>query len=220
MKYISVIIPTLNEAQHIHHVFPDIPDFIDEGAIQDGKSNDGTREESLKFRNDAKMIVKDPGRKGAAMKTGFDNAPGDHIDIMDADGGHAPKEIPVLSEPVQDGYDVSRDSRMMPGGGLAEITQFRIPGNTMFVDMVNRMYGTDYTDLCFGYRAFKREAREKIACGSTGFGVGTEQFICKKKAGLKVSEVPCYEVRRKHDTPNLNSLWVAYTEYDRTGVYT
>jgi len=206
MKYISVVIPTLNECPNIKHVFPDMPDFIDEVVIIDGKSKDGTREEILKYRNDAKIIVEKPCGKGAAMKTGFKNASGDLIVMMDADGSHDPKEIPRLLGPILDGYDVSKGSRMMPGGGSADITPFRILGNKIFVSMVNTMYGTNYTDLCYGYRAFKKEALEKIDCSSTGFEVEAEQSIRMKKAGLKVKEVPSYEALRKNGSSNLNSF--------------
>ncbi|KCZ71734.1 glycosyl transferase [Candidatus Methanoperedens nitroreducens] len=205
-KKISVVIPTLNEALNIREVFSDIPAFVDEVVVVDGNSTDGTREEILKLRNDAKIIVERPSGKGTAIKTGFEHATGDLIVMMDADGSHDPREIPSLLEPVLDGYDVAKGSRLLPGGGSEDLTPFRRFGNSIFVAMVNNMYGTDYTDLCYGYRAFKREALKKICCSSSGFEIETEQSILMKKAGLRVKEVPSFEARRKNGNSNLNSF--------------
>ncbi len=205
-KKISIIIPTLNEVLNIKEVFPNIPDFIDEIVVVDGNSTDGTIEEIMKFRKDAKIIVEKPRGKGSAMELGFKKATGDLLIMMDADGSHDPKEIPSLLEPILDGYDVSKGSRLLTGGGSADFTPFRRLGNGIFVAMVNIMFGANYTDLCYGYRAFKKEALEKIHCRSKGFEIETEQSILMKKAGLKIKEVPSFEARRINGNSNLNSF--------------
>ena len=87
-----------------------------------------------------------------------------------------------------------------------DLTAFRKLGNKIFVSMVNLMYRTNYSDLCYGYRAFKREALQKICCNSDGFEIEAEQSIKIKKAGLRVKEVPSFEARRKNGRSNLNAL--------------
>ena len=205
-KKISIIIPTLNEVLNIKEVFSNIPDYIDEIVVVDGNSTDGTIGEIMKFRKDAKIIVEKPRGKGSAMELGFKNATGDLIIMMDADGSHDPKEIPSLLEPILDGYDVSKGSRLLTGGGSADFTPFRRLGNSIFVKMVNIMFSANYTDLCYGYRAFKKESLKKIHCRSKGFEIETEQSILMKKAGLKIKEVPSFEARRINGSSNLNSF--------------
>lgn len=205
-KKISVVVPTLNESQNIKHVFSNIPEFVDEIVVVDGNSTDGTRDEIKKYRNDAKIIIESRRGKGQALKTGFENASGDIVVIMDADGSHDTKELPRLLEPVLDGYDVSHGSRMLTGGGSDDITPFRRLGNKIFVSLVNYMYGSQYTDLCYGYRAFKKEAIEKMKCNRKGFDIETEQSIRVAKAGMKVKEVPSFEASRMHGNSNLNSF--------------
>jgi glycosyltransferase involved in cell wall biosynthesis len=134
----------------------------------------------------------------------FEKATGDLVVMMDADGSHDPKEIPRLIEPILDGYDVSKGSRLLPGGGSTDFTPFRKIGNRTLVSMVNLMCGANYTYLCYGYRAFKREALEKLHCTSKGFEIETEQSILMKKAGLKVKEVPSFEEKRKYGDSYLN----------------
>ena len=206
IKKITIVIPTINEAENIKEVFPNIPEFVDEIVVVDGNSTDGTREEIMKIRKDAKIIIEKPSGKGAALRTGFKNATGDLIIMMDADGSHNPREILGLLEPVLNGYDVSKGSRLLQGGGSADFTPFRKLGNKIFVSMVNTLYGTEYTDLCYGYRAFKKEALERMYCSSDGFEIETEQSILMKKAGLKIKEVPSFEERRKNGNSNLNAF--------------
>ena len=205
-KNISLVIPTLNEVLNIKEVFSNIPEFVDEIIVVDGNSTDGTRDEILKIRKDAKIIIEKPRGKGAAIRTGFEKATGDLIIMMDADGSHDPKEIPRLLEPVLDGYEASKGSRLLPGGGSDDFTPFRRLGNNIFVAMVNGIYGAHYTDLCYGYRAFKREALEKLHCISNGFEIETEQSVLMRKKSVKVKEVPSFEARRKNGNSNLNSI--------------
>lgn len=205
-KRISIIIPTLNEAPNIKYVFPHIPQFIDEIIVIDGDSKDGTIDEILKYRKDVKIIKDKTLGKGGALRRGFEMATGDLIIMMDADGSHDPKELPALIEPVLNGYDVAKASRILPGGGSDDFTAFRKFGNKIFVAMVNKIYGSDYTDLCYGYRVFKKEAIEKMNCKSDGFEIETEQSIRMIKAGLKIKEIPSFEAKRKHGDSRLNSF--------------
>ena len=206
-KKVSIIIPTMNEVQNIKHVFPYIPEFVDEIIVIDANSTDGTVDEILKFRKDAKIIKeKCPAGKGCALKIGFEVATGDLIVMMDADGSHNPNEIRGLLEPVLNGFDVSKGSRLLPGGGSDDFTLFRRLGNKLFITLANMLHGSNYTDLCYGYRAFKRDAIKKMCCKSDGFEIETEQSILMTKCGLKIKEVPSFEAERKHGKSNLHTF--------------
>lgn len=223
-KKISIVIPTLNEAPNIKYVFPGIPQFVDEIIVIDGDSTDGTVDEILKYRQDVKIIIDKTRGKGCALKKGFELATGDLIIMMDADGSNDPKEIPTLIDPVLNGFDVSKASRLLPGGGSDDFTHFRRFGNKVFVTMVNAMYNTNYTDLCYGYRAFKKDALAKINCVSNGFEIETEQSILMAKAGLRIKEVPSFEAKRRYGYSRLNSfrdgwkiLTIIISEYIKKG---
>jgi glycosyltransferase involved in cell wall biosynthesis len=205
-KRISLVVPTLNESPNIKYVFSNIPEFVDEIVVVDGNSTDGTREEIKKYRDDAIIIIDKRRGKGQAMKTGFEIASGDIVVIMDADGSHDSKEMPKLLGPVLDGYDASHGSRMLPGGGSDDFTLFRKLGNKVFVRLVNHMFGADYSDLCYGYRAYKKETIQKMKCTRVGFEIETEQSIRIAKAGIKVKEIPSFEARRRNGNSNLSSF--------------
>lgn len=206
-KKVSIVIPTMNEVQNIKHVFPYIPEFVDEIIVIDANSTDGTIEEILKFRKDAKIIrEKAPAGKGRALQTGFEHATGDLIVTMDADGSHNPNEMSRLLEPVLNGYDVSKGSRFLHGGGSDDFTLIRRFGNKAFATLTNALYGSNYTDVCYGYRVFKRDAIKKMGCKSCGFEVETEYSILMIKCGLKIKEVPSFESERKYGKSNLRTF--------------
>ena len=206
MKTVSVVIPTINERLNIKEVIPKLPKFVDEIIVVDGHSTDGTIEEIKRYRKDAKVFVETEKGKGAALRKGFKEASGDIIIMMDADGSHDPREIPALIDPVLNGYDVTKASRLLPGGGSDDFTAFRRFGNRMFVVIVNLLYGSNYTDLCYGYRVFKRDALEQLQIRTNGFEVETEQSILMIKAGLKIKEIPSFEIKRKYGFSRLHSF--------------
>jgi glycosyltransferase involved in cell wall biosynthesis len=220
IKTVSIVIPTINEFSNIKEVFPKIPEFVDEIIVVDGCSTDGTVEEIKRYRSGAKIFIEKKLGKGAALRRGFKEASGDLIIMMDADGSNDIKELSLLIDPVLNGYDATKASRLLPGGGSDDFTAFRRFGNRMFVVMVNTLYGANCTDLCYGYRAFKKEALNKIKLKSDGFEVETEQSILMLKEGLKVKEVPSFEAKRKFGNSRLHSIkdgWrilrVIVTEY-------
>jgi len=200
---VSLVVPTMNEASNIPYVFSKIPEIVDEVVVVDS-SKDETVEAIKKIRPDAKIFMEEPKGKGRALKKGFEYATGDIVVMIDADGSMDPTEIPVFVTYLVDGYDAVKGSRIL--GGSEDLSLLRSLGNLFFVTLVNILYDTDYTDLCYGYRGFRKDALEKLKCVSDGFDVETEQSIMMKKMGLKVCEVPSYESRRIYGTSNLRTF--------------
>jgi hypothetical protein len=72
-------------------------------------------------------------------------------------------------------------------------------------------WGAKYSDLCYGYRAFKNGAWRKLNLSTPGFGIETEISIRAAKKKLKVLEVPSFEKKRLHGEGNLKTFkdgWV------------
>ena len=83
-------------------------------------------------------------------------------------------------------------------------------GNNFFVWLVNILYGAHYTDLCYGYRSFSKEAIKILNLKEDGFGIETEISIKARKHSLKVMEVPSFEKRRAHGEGKLRSIQDGY----------
>jgi glycosyltransferase involved in cell wall biosynthesis len=217
---VSVVIPAKNEALNLPHVLGALDLEYHEVILVDGNSVDGTSEVAARIRPDIKIIGQTRKGKGNALACGFEAATGDIIVMLDADGSTDPAEIPRFVNAIKEGADFAKGSRFMPGAGSSDISRLRQWGNYWLNKVVNLLYGTRYTDLCYGYNAFRREClsfmeldgghREGID-GSTmlwgdGFEVETLINVRIAKAGLRVAEVPSFEHDRRFGASNLNAL--------------
>ena len=82
---VSVIIPTLNEALNLPHVFAQLPADIHEVIVVDGNSVDDTLAVTRRLRPDARVVIQTRKGKGNALACGFAAATGDIIAMLDAD---------------------------------------------------------------------------------------------------------------------------------------
>jgi hypothetical protein len=105
-----------------------------------------------------------------------------------------------------EGADFAKGSRCAPGGGSDDISPIRSLGNTVLTKMTNRLYGTRYTDLCYGYNAFWARHLDALDLDCDGFEIETLMNVRAAKAGLKVHEVPSHERCRIHGESNLHAV--------------
>ncbi len=190
---ISIVIPTLNEEKNLPKVLKDIPKDIYEVIVVDGHSTDRTVEIAKKFG--AKVISDDKG-KGSALRRGMKTANGDIVIMMDADCSHKSSEIGLLTEGIKAGFDVCMGSRFIQGGGTEDMPWHRKMGNRFFVFLVNLIWKMNYSDLCYGYRSFRKSCIDKLGLKEDGFGIETEISIKAAKKKLRILEVPSYEKAR------------------------
>jgi hypothetical protein len=115
---------------------------------------------------------------------------------MDADLSNEPKELVLLIDAIDIGYDLCTGSRFLIGGGSEDIPPLRVLGNKFFVFLVNVLFHANYTDMCYGYRSFRRGVIERLDLKETGFGIETEINIKAVKRGMKVIEIPSTEKKR------------------------
>ncbi|MBO0882433.1 MAG: glycosyltransferase family 2 protein [Mycobacterium sp.] len=201
---VSVVIPTLNEARNLPHVFAALPSWIDEVVIVDGRSTDDTVSVARRLRPDVKVVMQAGRGKGNALLAGFAASTGDIIVTMDADGSTDGREIVRFVAALAAGADFVKGSRFACGGGSADITWTRRIGNGLLSTLVNLLFGTRYSDLCYGYNAFWAEHVGRLALDCTGFEVETLMNIRAAAAGLVVHEVPSFEHRRVYGVSNLS----------------
>jgi glycosyltransferase involved in cell wall biosynthesis len=203
---ISVVIPALNEAKNIPHVFAELPPQLHEIIVVDGGSIDGTAAVARRLRDDVRIIQQTRRGKGDALRCGFEAATGDILVMLDADGSADPAEIPAFVQVLLAGSDFAKGSRFRDGGGSSDITRLRRIGNWALSTTVNVLFRTSYSDLCYGYNAFWRHCLPSMSVDCTGFEVETLINIRVARAGLKVTEVPSYERPRIHGQSNLNTF--------------
>ncbi|HEY4451296.1 MAG TPA: glycosyltransferase family 2 protein [Solirubrobacteraceae bacterium] len=203
---ISVIIPTLNEAANLPHVFAELPENLHEVIVVDGYSVDDTPAVARRLLPEVRVIEQKRRGKGDALRCGFQAATGDVLVMLDADGSADPREIPRFVAALSDGADFAKGSRFCRGGGSGDITRLRSAGNRILSGTVNLLFGTSYSDLCYGYNAFWRHCLPAISIDCDGFEVETLINIRIARSGLRVAEVPSFERPRIHGQSNLNTF--------------
>jgi glycosyltransferase involved in cell wall biosynthesis len=201
---VSVVIPTLNEAANLPHVFQRMPREVYEVILVDGHSTDGTVEIARSLWPHL-IVLKQTGKgKGNALTCGFWAATGDVIVMLDGDGSTDPAEIPRFVAALLSGADFAKGSRFIAGGGSADITSLRRVGNWGLAKVVNVIWGGQYSDLCYGYNAFWRRCLPFVTPDCDGFEVETLMNIRAQRKHLRVHEVPSFEHDRRHGASNLN----------------
>ena len=233
---VSVVIPTLNEERNLPHVFAKLPDGIDEVIVVDGGSHDRTVAVARELRPDVVIVQQTRTGKGNALACGFAACTSDIIVMIDADGSTDPGEIPGFVAELVAGADFVKGSRFDKGGHSHDITRLRKVGNDGLNLVVNVLFGTRFTDLCYGYNAFWRRVVPTLALpdpalprpsdGSKlwgdGFEIETMINIRAAADGMKVGEVGSVEHARIHGQSNLNTfrdgfrvLRTIFSEYGR-----
>lgn len=202
---LSVVVPTLNEAANLPHVFAELPPGLFEIIVVDGFSTDDTVEVARRLRPDVRIIMQERRGKGNALACGFAAARGDIIVMLDADGSADPAEIRLFVDALLRGADFAKGTRFADGGGSTDITLLRRAGNLALSSTVNTLFGCQYSDLCYGYNAFWRHCLPAMDVDCDGFEVETLINIRIARAGLKVVEIPSFERERIHGQSNLNA---------------
>jgi glycosyl transferase family 2 len=203
---VTVVLPVLNEAANLPLVFDSLPAWIDELVLVDGRSTDNTIEVARRLRPDVKVVVQGGVGKGDALVAGFAASTGDIIITIDGDGSTDGREIVRFLGTLLAGADFAKGSRFSSSGRSDDITILRRFGNKMLNITVNRMFGTSFSDLCYGYNAFWARHLDKLDLDCPGFEVETLMSIRAARAGLRIQEVPSHERPRMHGSSNLSAV--------------
>jgi hypothetical protein len=203
---VSVVIPALNEAENLRHVLPRLPQGLHEVILVDGHSTDGTSQVAVEEYPSIRIVAQSGRGKGDAFQAGFAAVTGEIIVMLDADGSADPAEIPRFVDCLIRGADFAKGSRYIEGGGSADLTMIRQLGNWALSRTANLLYGTRYTDLCYGYNAFWVQCLPYLSVDVAGFEVETLLNVRVAKAGLQVAEVPSFEAERIHGDSHLRTF--------------
>ncbi|AGB26670.1 glycosyl transferase (plasmid) [Mycobacterium sp. JS623] len=212
---VSVVIPALNEARNLPHVAACMPNDVDEIVFVNGASVDDTAEVARELWPDAVHVSQTRKGKGNALACGILASSSDIIVLIDADCSTDPREIPRFVSALISGADFAKGSRFIQGGGSADITFLRRLGNWGLNALVNMLFATKYTDLCYGYNALWRHCIDVIRLPDVaatepqwGDGFEIETLINVRVAAnrLKIAEVCSYEASRIYGVSNLNAV--------------
>jgi glycosyltransferase involved in cell wall biosynthesis len=203
---VSVVMPTLSEADNLPHVIPKLPDWIHELIVVDGYSDDDTVEVARSLWPEVRVVYQTAPGKGNALVCGLAACRGDVAILLDSDGSTSPEEISRFVEAITAGADFATGSRFLPGASSEDMTWLRQAGNLLLTGLANLCFGTRYTDINYGYNALRLECVDRLALDVNGFDIEALMNIRAARAGLSVAEVPSSELRRLHGKPKLRTF--------------
>lgn len=219
---VSVVVPARNEARNLEVVLPAIAAVrpaVHEVIVVDGQSSDDSIDVAKRVLPTAQMITQTRSGKGNALTCGFAAATGDVIVTFDADGSADPVEIHAFVAALVAGADFAKGSRYAPGGGSDATTPLRKRGDASVNGVANALFGTSYTDLCYGYNAFWVDVLPLLDLppvnGSAtaegqirGDGFEFEAVLACRvaAAGLTITEVPSIERRRMFGSTHFHTV--------------
>jgi DNA-binding LacI/PurR family transcriptional regulator len=203
---VSIVVPVRNEAANLPHVFARLPHGVHEVIVVDGHSEDDTVAVARMLRPDVRILRQPRRGKGDALACGFQVARGEIVVMIDGDGSNDPGEIPRFIAALTAGADFAKGSRFTAGGGSSDITVVRRAGNRVLSALMNVLFATGYSDLCYGYNAFWRDCLPDLASACDGFEVEAVLNARAARNGLVVVEVPSIEHSRLHGDSNLRPV--------------
>ncbi len=208
-RRILIITPTYNERENLPSFLAGVFAVLPEAAVLvvDDNSPDGTGAlaDEAAARDPRVQVLHRPGKMGlgSAYLEGFRWALDRDFDVvfeMDTDHSHDPKYLPDFLRAIDAGADVVIGSRNIPGGGVEGWGPGRhviSKGGSVYSRTI---LGLSVRDLTSGYKAFTREALDRIditAVRSNGYSFQIELTYRAILRGMKVTEVPILFVDRR-----------------------
>ncbi len=170
---LTVVVPTLNEAESIEKVLDEIVEAgvpRDRILVVDGGSTDGTREKAE--AKGVRVIVQRGKGKADAVKTALEEAETEYVLFMDGDWTYPARYIPVLYRKIKEEcLDEVIGARSWGEGSQPLV--FRV-GNRLLTWLFNLLFGTSLRDVLSGMYVVRKRALRDAAFSSRGFGIETE----------------------------------------------
>jgi len=213
---VLVIIPTYNEADNVERIVRRVRSAVPgvDVLLADDNSPDGTGAiaDALCAADSRVHVLHRPGKQGLgpAYLAGFGWAHDrgyDAVVEMDADGSHAPEQLPKLLDALARA-DVVLGSRWVRGGTVVNWPLHRLilsRGANLYTRMA---LGMPIKDATGGYRAYRMTALDKMdiaTIASQGYCFQVDLAWRAYREGFRVVEVPITFAERERGASKMSS---------------
>ncbi len=195
-RFVSVIIPALNEREAIPRVIAEVPGWVDDIIVADNGSDDGTGKAAEAAG--ARVVREEERGYGAACLAGLaalDPRTGIVV-FLDGDYSDYPADMAELVDPIAGGEaQLVIGSRVLGGAEKGALTPQQVFGNWLATRLIRMIWKTRFTDLG-PFRAIARPALDAIDMRDRDFGWTVEMQVKAARQGLDCREVPVRYRRR------------------------
>ena len=185
---IAVLLPCYNEAQTIGAVVTAFRAALPSARIHvyDNNSTDST---ALRAALAGATVVRERRQgKGNVVRRMFSDIDADIYIMADGDGTYAASDAPELIRTlITEGADMVVGTRR--GVHADAGRQGHAFGNRIFNTLYRFLFGTDFSDIFSGYRAFSRRFAKSFPAVSGGFEIETEMSVHASRLRLPVAEL-------------------------------
>ncbi|HXJ80039.1 MAG TPA: polyprenol monophosphomannose synthase [Candidatus Methylomirabilis sp.] len=197
---ISVILPTLSEADNLPLLIPRVAKALAartyEIVVVDDNSPDTTPETCARLALDypVRLIVRKNPRNGlsGAVLEGMAAAAGEYLVVMDADLQHPPECVPALLEPLErNTADFALGSRYVPGASMQDTWGPLRKLNSWGATLLARPFAKRASDPMSGFFALRRSTYQQARrLTPIGYKIGLElMYKCRVE---RIAEIPIH----------------------------
>jgi dolichol-phosphate mannosyltransferase len=204
---VTVIVPCYNEEDGLPSLVERLGKLQSDGGrgwqvlfVDDGSSD-------LTFQRLLTSVQREPWARvvrhptnlglGAALRTGFRYVESPIVCTVDSDCTYPPERLPELVAMLADGAEMATASAWHPESRAAEGSTFRLALSRAVSSIYKMLIGQDVHTFTCLFRAYRRDALQRIRFRSNGFASVAEIMLRGMLAGYRVRELPMrLEARR------------------------
>ena len=128
---------------------------------------------------------------GGAIRKGFEIATGTHVVMMASDLETDPNDVQkFLKISIKNKNSIITASRWVKGGSFKKYSSIKLILNLVFQNIMKLLFGTNLTDLTYGYRLFPNEILKKIQWDELKHPFLLETILKPLKMKVNIIEIP------------------------------
>jgi dolichol-phosphate mannosyltransferase len=211
---LSIVIPAQNEEGCLHETLTAVWERLCSAGIQheivvvDDGSQDRTFQVAATLQESIPVIrvVRNSGRHGfgMAIRLGIQEAKGDTVAIMMADGSDSPDDLVAYFRKIEEGYDCVFGSRFMSGSRIIDYPAHKLLLNRLANLFVRTLFRYRYNDTTNAFKIYRRHAIDAMQpLISPHFNLTVEMPLKAIVRGYSYAVIPISWRNRKTGTSKL-----------------